>query len=485
MVDRDRQNTYLQFWNTQSNDGVFIYMATCSLTLIHHPQSKNLILTQHKYIQLKNKSLWNIRFERMGKYCKMIYKERLKILFTIITLVVRAEADFLDELNVALENLQDTVDKMRLENAETNKKVETLQSEMTIMKEANSKSFEKIEQLIQNIEGKVDAASDVTVLVRTKIDDVDNRLEDLDNKLSKLEINLVEGNNAVIKKVSKIDLEKLREGQSTSFENVNRLQNELKTLNLNMNSKLEEVCNDNLVAINSSVTALAEGIDNFGDCGFFYNGQQENHMMFKEPGTEFHLTTKSSLSTCQLRILAVGGGGRGGYEGGGSGYIQYVTQTLSSSPTFIKLIVGDKRGESKVTIAGNTIRALPGKGHSEYGGDGFSGGGGGPNEPCNGGTNGGNGECSDRGKGTGEDISQYHFKNFQLRAGLGGIYQTESSGEYRGGGGGGIIINGDGPGVRANKDGYKGSAGEGFGGGGFTNSGSEHPGVVLIEIVAI
>ena len=58
-----------------------------------------------------------------------------------------AEADFLDELNVALEKLQDTVDKMRLENAETNKKVDKLQSEMTIMKEANSKSFEKLDQL--------------------------------------------------------------------------------------------------------------------------------------------------------------------------------------------------------------------------------------------------------------------------------------------------------------------------------------------------
>ena len=37
----------------------------------------------------------------------------------------------------------------------------------------------------------------------------------------------------------------------------------------------------------------------------------------------------------------VGGGGGGDDEGGGSGYIQYVTQTLTSSPTFIKLIVGD------------------------------------------------------------------------------------------------------------------------------------------------
>ena len=247
----------------------------------------------------------------------MIYKEKLKIFFTIITLVVRVEADFLLE---SLVKLQDTVDKIhlenaeiRLENAKTIEKVDKLMSDMTIMKEANSKSVENLDQLkkmIGNIEEKVDAASDASVLVRTKIDDVDNRLEENNNilnklendikglslemnsKLSNLEINLIEGNNAVIKKVSKIDLEKLQEGQSKSFENVNQLQNELKTLNLNMNSKLEEVCNDNLVAINSSVTALAEEIDKIDDCGFFYNGKQKNHMMFTEPGTEYVLTAK-------------------------------------------------------------------------------------------------------------------------------------------------------------------------------------------------
>ena len=192
-----------------------------------------------------------------------------------------------------------------------------------------------------------------------------------------------------------------------------------------------------------------------------------------------------SLSTCQLRILAVGGGGQSGwYEGSGSGYIKYSTQTLSSTPTSIKLIVGGEGKETEVTIAGNTIRALPGeKNRNGYGGDGFSGGGG-DNGRCNGGTNGGNGECSDGGKGTGEDISQYHFSNFQLSAGSGGVHRTTSGYQY-GGGGGGIIINGDGPGVRANKDGNKDGAGEGFGGGGSNNSGSEHPGVVLIEIVAI
>ena len=75
-----------------------------------------------------------------------------------------------------------------------------------------------------------------------------------------------------------------------------------------------------------------------------------------------------------------------------------------------------------------------------------------------------------------------------MSAGIGGVHHKYSTGRYFGGGGGGIIINGDGPGVRANKAGVKGTAGEGFGGGG-TCCGSTtefgHPGVILIEIVAI
>ena len=102
----------------------------------------------------------------------MIYKEKLNIFFTvIITLVVRVECDFLDEINVAIQKLQDTVDKISLENAKTNEKMEKLQSDISFMKDANRKSFENVEKLqadfhqlnkmIQNIERKVDEASDL------------------------------------------------------------------------------------------------------------------------------------------------------------------------------------------------------------------------------------------------------------------------------------------------------------------------------------
>ena len=101
---------------------------------------------------------------------------------------------------------------------------------------------------------------------------------DLNNKLSTLETNLIKGNKAVIQKVSKIDsLEKLQETQKQSFENVYQVQNELKTLNVNMNSMLENVCNANLVALSSGVTALAKEIDKV-DVNM--NGAKEDILLF-------------------------------------------------------------------------------------------------------------------------------------------------------------------------------------------------------------
>ena len=61
----------------------------------------------------------------------------------------------------------------------------------------------------------------------------------------------------------------------------------------------------------------------------------------------------------------------------------------------------------KNPVKNSDCSALQGKnGVAFFGGDGYSGGGG-YNAPCNGGTDGGNGDCSDGGKGTGMDISTY------------------------------------------------------------------------------
>ena len=109
------------------------------------------------------------------------------------------------------------------------------------------------------------------------------------------------------------------------------------------------------------------------------------------------------------------------------------------------------------------------------GADGFSGGGGdGEFLFGSGGSDGRDGEAGSGGqggKGSGLDISSYDLINFVLTPGSGGRHRC-------GGGGGGVLVNGEGP------EHYSGS-GEGYGGGGEgCNYSSRYgsPGAILIEI---
>ena len=80
------------------------------------------------------------------------------------------------------------------------------------------------------------------------------------------------------------------------------------------------------------------------------------------------------------------------------------------------------------------------------------------------------------GRGSYQDLSEFHMQYFRLTPGRGGKADFETS-SINGGGGGGVLINGEGPQCRSND-------GEGYGGGG----GGNHPrfysglGVVLLEI---
>ena len=89
-------------------------------------------------------------------------------------------------------------------------------------------------------------------------------------------------------------------------------------------------------------------------------------------------------------MLAVGGGGAGSYGGDGSGYLQYLTRTLSG-PTIMRLTVGDSGEASQVTVSNETIVAEAGQDapNDSNGGNGYSGGGAQYN---NGGYNGGDGD---------------------------------------------------------------------------------------------
>jgi len=190
----------------------------------------------------------------------------------------------------------------------------------------------------------------------------------------------------------------------------------------------------------------------------------------------FSFPTEALFSSCDLTIVAIGGGGSPGkYGGGGSGYIE----TVSFSPISHKSIlvhVGARTKESRVdTAAGETIvRAQSGESGYYNGGDGYSGGGAGAYRSGynggSGGSNGGNGQNTsygDGGKGSGLDISTIALEHFKLTPAAGG-----EGCDYFGGGGGGVLVDGQRP-----------HNGGSYGAGGSPcNNADPAQGIVLIEI---
>ena len=122
-------------------------------------------------------------------------------------------------------------------------------------------------------------------------------------------------------------------------------------------------------------------------------GHQDNYLLLTDISswrnssiTSYNLTIYGGTD-CQLRLLAVGGGGSGNACGGGSGYIQYheiPELSLAYSPYTVAVTVrGSKSNNrtSSVEIHGSSnfstviINALPGQdGTRSKGGDGYSGG---------------------------------------------------------------------------------------------------------------
>ena len=181
---------------------------------------------------------------------------------------------------------------------------------------------------------------------------------------------------------------------------------------------------------------------------------------------------------CHLSLLAVGGGGAGfEYGGGGSGYLAASTLAISEGETKLRVTVGSQRRPSTVSAGGQIILEA-GPGHDGYynntncGGDGYSGGGDGCCHPFGypGGSNGSDGQGDgQQGRGTGQDITSYQFDHFVLSPGSGGYLKY-------GGGGGGVLVNGEGPPVEKGQ-------GEGYGGGGEGYRPSQGlQGVVIMEI---
>ena len=186
--------------------------------------------------------------------------------------------------------------------------------------------------------------------------------------------------------------------------------------------------------------------------------------------------TVSAIGSCELTILAVGGGGMGAHYGGGSGFLQYQKIRVSNGITSLSVVAGASAQPSSVTFtySGISIVANPGlRGDGIYGGGmGYSGGGAGRyNSGYSGGSGGSDGEGPDGGQGSHEDISEYIFTTWTLTPGDGGSAFYGDSG-----GGGGIMVNSGGPGG----DKYKGQ-GYGGGGNGQISHNTGYPGLVLLE----
>ena len=232
-------------------------------------------------------------------------------------------------------------------------------------------------------------------------------------------------------------------------------------------------------------------------CQIIFDNQDVKSLQLTEPG---HHNVTISGSNCQLRVLAVGGGGwsnDGGNMGGGggSGYIVY--QSLNVSNDELVLTVADHRQPSTVSLDGHDIIVAGAGGDyggAMIGGDGYSGGGAlSLQQGMNGGSDGGDGEgeemCIDcglttEGHGSGVNVSSYHLNNFVLSPGVGGVWSEHPGHYFHAGGGGGVLVDGEGP-QRDNDN-----QGEGYGGGGSSRTDSNNalrheglPGVILLEIV--
>ena len=201
---------------------------------------------------------------------------------------------------------------------------------------------------------------------------------------------------------------------------------------------------------------------------------------------QFNTTGDTSLNIlapgkedCELSVVAVGGGGSHSYLGGGSGRVASTTMTVSTSQLVVR-VGGPRQLSSLETSEGQAIiTAQPGEdGFSQDGGAGYSGGGGGGSDSSyqggDGGQDGGDGEdgsCNGCPGGTGSDLdlSAIKLTRFSLTPGLGGTKNA-----HYGGGGGGVMVDGEGPQ-------YSVHDGQGYGGGG-AHLGTPGSGLVLLEI---
>ena len=216
------------------------------------------------------------------------------------------------------------------------------------------------------------------------------------------------------------------------------------------------------------------------------NGSVINEAIFAEESMNITLIAKEKDCHVDLNIVAIGGGGGNpsyyrSRSGLGSGQVETAVHHFSPQSPVAVVQPGKSLYPSFVEVDGGRIieAAAGGFGNDSVGGVGFSGGGGCSISPGDGGDGGSNGENGENGttgvggQGSGVDLGMIMLHNFELAPGKGGLHS-----EGRGGGGGGVLVDGKKP----SNNTYM---GEGFGGGAGGKKGSYEflgsPGCVLIE----
>ena len=204
-----------------------------------------------------------------------------------------------------------------------------------------------------------------------------------------------------------------------------------------------------------------------------------NQYVFARSSSTASLVSAEKECFLEVRALAIGGGGSGYLGGGGSGYAEFGVLQLRANET-LDLVVGQGGETSSVEKDGQVLLiAAAGQNNDNYnGGDGYSGGGAGTGgsggEGKDGGSDGSDGvdysSSYKGGKGSGLDVGALNMTRFVLTPGKAGTNHGNV-----GGGGGGILVNGEKP---SSGDSYD---GEGFGGGG-GYSFNGFPGCVLVEV---
>merc|ERR1712142_126830 len=236
----------------------------------------------------------------------------------------------------------------------------------------------------------------------------------------------------------------------------------------------KDVSSYNKTSIPGLNTGPARCSNKKGICSFSLL-DNTNHMMLVD--TVDSLTVRSGMLDClvKMSLVLVGHGGMAGgwTAAGGSGFINHSITAIKPS-TVLNIYFDETFGGGQVGVYANgdhfygdlILEALPGQqGGGHKGGDGYSGGGYG--YAMDGGTDGGDGMCDSSepqscGRGQGIDIRQLSTPHYELSPGPGGV----TNGANVAGGGGGVLVNGEGTAILdvswGMGEGYSNKAGWGF-----------------------